>query len=116
MAAALKEVSIDLGVHCYKVDAIGEGRCVEATLYTIEFILTGTKQRVWGVGIHEDVVRRQPLALLSAASDASAIRLDVTTDREGSKTSLPTTTLLNLHLITSRPPAHILKPRCDHCS
>ncbi|RYP40407.1 hypothetical protein DL767_001707 [Monosporascus sp. MG133] len=68
MVAALKEVNIDLDVHDYKEHAIGEGRGVKAASY-IECKPTGSKQTVWGVGIHEDVVQSSLIALLSAASN-----------------------------------------------
>ncbi|QYS95539.1 Isopropylmalate/homocitrate/citramalate synthase [Trichoderma simmonsii] len=68
MAAALKQVGIDLDVHDYKEHAIGEGRGVKAASY-IECKPTGMKQTVWGVGIHEDVVQSSLLAMLSAASN-----------------------------------------------
>ncbi|KAF7545427.1 hypothetical protein G7Z17_g9175 [Cylindrodendrum hubeiense] len=67
MVAALKEIGIDLDVHDYKEHAIGEGRGVKAASY-IECKPTGSKQTVWGVGIHEDVVQSSLIALLSAAS------------------------------------------------
>lgn len=70
MAAALKQVGIDLDVHDYKEHAIGEGRGVKAASY-IECKPTGMKQTVWGVGIHEDVVQSSLLAMLSAASNVS---------------------------------------------
>ncbi|KAL6908780.1 hypothetical protein GGI43DRAFT_420423 [Trichoderma evansii] len=81
MAAALKNVGIDLDVHDYKEHAIGEGTSVKAASY-IECKPAGSKQTVWGVGIHEDVVQSSLLALLSAASN----------------------------FITSRPTSPILKP------
>lgn len=68
MAASLKEVGIDLDVHDYKEHAIGEGRGVKAASY-LECKPTGSKQTVWGVGIHEDVVYSSLLAMLSAASN-----------------------------------------------
>ncbi|RYP58022.1 hypothetical protein DL769_009154 [Monosporascus sp. CRB-8-3] len=68
MVAALKGINIDLDVHDYKEHAIGEGRGVKAASY-IECKPTGTKQTVWGVGIHEDVVQSSLIALLSAASN-----------------------------------------------
>ncbi|KAK4081139.1 uncharacterized protein Triagg1_2671 [Trichoderma aggressivum f. europaeum] len=68
MAAALKQVGIDLDVHDYKEHAIGEGRGVKAASY-IECKPTGSNQTVWGVGIHEDVVQSSLFAMLSAASN-----------------------------------------------
>ncbi len=70
MVAALKGVNIDLDVHDYKEHAIGEGRGVKAASY-IECKVTGSKQTVWGVGIHEDAVQSSLIALLSAASNVS---------------------------------------------
>lgn len=67
MVAALKPIGIDLDVHDYKEHAIGEGRGVKAASY-IECKPTGSKQSIWGVGVHEDVVQSSLLALLSAAS------------------------------------------------
>ncbi|KAI0479362.1 2-isopropylmalate synthase [Xylariaceae sp. FL0804] len=68
MIAALKEVNIDLDVNDYKEHAIGEGRSVKAASY-IECKLADSKQTVWGVGIHEDVVQSSLVALLNAASN-----------------------------------------------
>lgn len=73
MAAALKDVGIDFDVNDYKEHAIGEGRSVKAASY-IECKPAGSKQTVWGVGIHEDVVQSSFLALLSAASNVSLTR------------------------------------------
>ncbi|RSL60644.1 hypothetical protein CEP54_006634 [Fusarium duplospermum] len=68
MANALKDVGVDLDVNDYKEHAIGEGRGVKAASY-IECKIGNTKQTVWGVGIHEDVVQSSLIALLSAASN-----------------------------------------------
>ncbi|CAG9978353.1 unnamed protein product [Clonostachys byssicola] len=81
MANALKEIGVDLDVHDYKEHAIGEGRGVKAASY-IECKIGNTKQTVWGVGIHEDVVQSSLIALLSAASS----------------------------FITSNPPSPVLRP------
>ncbi|KIW05040.1 2-isopropylmalate synthase [Verruconis gallopava] len=67
LANALKELGIDLDVADYKEHAIGEGRHVKAATF-IECTAAGSKQKVWGVGIHEDVVQASLTALLSAAS------------------------------------------------
>jgi len=75
MAAALKDVGIDLDVHDYREHAIGEGQGVKAASY-IECKPSCSKQTVWGVGIHEDVVQSSLLALLSAASNVSLIHVD----------------------------------------
>ncbi|KAH7166282.1 2-isopropylmalate synthase [Dactylonectria macrodidyma] len=68
MANALKDIGVDLDVNDYKEHAIGEGRGVQAASY-IECKIGNTKQTVWGVGIHEDVVQSSLIALLSAASN-----------------------------------------------
>lgn len=73
LAAALKNVGIDLDVHDYKEHAIGEGRGVKAASY-IECNVSGSQQTVWGVGIHEDVVQSSLIAMLSAASNFVASR------------------------------------------
>lgn len=70
MVAALKELGIDVDVNDYKEHAIGEGRDVKAASY-IECKPTDSKETVWGVGIHEDVVQSSLIALLSAASSVS---------------------------------------------
>ena len=67
LANALKGLGIDLDVADYKEHAIGEGRDVKAATY-IECTAASSSQRVWGVGIHEDVVQASLIALLSAAS------------------------------------------------
>ncbi|KAI0886236.1 2-isopropylmalate synthase [Annulohypoxylon maeteangense] len=68
LANALKGVGIDLDVADYKEHAIGGGREVKAATY-IECTASGTSQKVWGVGIHEDVVQSSLIALLGAASN-----------------------------------------------
>jgi 2-isopropylmalate synthase len=70
LANALSTVGIDLDVADYKEHAIGEGRDVKAASY-IECTAAGSHQKVWGVGIHEDVVQSSLIALLSAASNVS---------------------------------------------
>jgi len=82
MAAALKGVGIDLDVHDYREHAIGEGQGVKAASY-IECRPSGSKQTVWGVGIHEDVVQSSLLALLSAASNVSLTSTWMVKVREG---------------------------------
>ncbi|KAK7972803.1 hypothetical protein PG984_016002 [Apiospora sp. TS-2023a] len=67
LANALKSVNIDLDVADYKEHSIGKGRDVKAATY-IQCTASGTSQKVWGVGIHEDVVQSSLVALLSAAS------------------------------------------------
>ncbi|KAL8819831.1 MAG: hypothetical protein Q9191_007649 [Dirinaria sp. TL-2023a] len=68
LADALKGLGIDLDVTDYKEHAIGEGRNVKAATY-IECTAEGTKERHWGVGIHEDVVQASLTAVLGAASN-----------------------------------------------
>lgn len=68
LANALRSVGIDLDVADYKEHAIGGGREVKAATY-IECTASSTSQKVWGVGIHEDVVQSSLIALLSAASN-----------------------------------------------
>ncbi|MCJ1374308.1 hypothetical protein MMC20_005540 [Loxospora ochrophaea] len=70
LANALHTLGIDVDVADYKEHAIGEGREVKAATY-IECTAEGIKDRVWGVGIHEDVVQASLIALLSAASSVS---------------------------------------------
>jgi 2-isopropylmalate synthase len=72
LADALKRLGIDLDVADYKEHAIGGGRGVKAATY-IECTAAGSSQKVWGVGIHEDVVQASLIALLSAASSVSVI-------------------------------------------
>ena len=70
LANALKGLGIELDVTDYKEHAIGEGRDVKAATY-IECTAEGTKERNWGVGIHEDVVQASLTAVLGAASNVS---------------------------------------------
>jgi 2-isopropylmalate synthase len=70
LANALKGLGIDLDVAGYTEHAIGEGRDVKAATF-IECTASSSSQRVWGVGIHEDVVQASLVALLSAASSVS---------------------------------------------
>ncbi len=67
LAHALNSLGIDLDVADYKEHAIGEGREVKAATY-IECTASSSHEKVWGVGIHEDVVQASLIALLSAAS------------------------------------------------
>jgi len=70
LANALKGLGIDLDVCDYKEHAIGEGVHIKAATY-IECTVASSTQKVWGVGIHEDVVQASLMALLSAASSVS---------------------------------------------
>ncbi len=69
LANALHSVGIDLDVAHYSEHAIGsqKSRNVKAATY-IECTAAGKNERVWGVGIHEDVVQASLNAMLSAAS------------------------------------------------
>ncbi|KAF2183657.1 2-isopropylmalate synthase [Zopfia rhizophila CBS 207.26] len=67
LANALRTLGIDLDVADYKEHAIGSNKEVKAATY-IECTATGSSQKVWGVGIHQDVVQASLIALLSAAS------------------------------------------------
>jgi 2-isopropylmalate synthase len=68
LASALRNVGVDLDVDDYKEHAVGKGRDVKAATY-IQCTAATTEQKVWGVGIHEDVVQSSLLAMLSAASN-----------------------------------------------
>jgi 2-isopropylmalate synthase len=71
LANAIKALGVDLDITDYKEHAIGEGKEVKAATY-IECIASGDEQRkVWGVGIHQDVVQASLMALLSAASSVA---------------------------------------------
>lgn len=71
LANALQNVGIDLDITDYKEHSIskqvGKGHDVQAATY-IECTTSGSQQKVWGVGIHEDVVQSSLYALLGAAS------------------------------------------------
>ena len=67
---ALKSVEIDLEVADYKEHSIGSGSQTRAATY-IECSSSQSNQKVWGVGIHGDVVQASLVALLSAASSVS---------------------------------------------
>lgn len=70
LANALKSLGIDLDVVDYKEHAIGSNRSVKAATF-IECTSTCSEEKVWGVGIHQDVVQASLMALLSAASSVS---------------------------------------------
>ena len=70
LANALKSVGINLDVEEYKEHSIGAGRDVKAASF-IECSAVGSRMKVWGVGIHQDVVQSSLIALLSAASNVS---------------------------------------------
>lgn len=62
-------LGIFLDVTDYKEHSLGEGKEGKAATY-IECTVNGNEQqqKVWGIGIHEDVVQASLMALLSAAS------------------------------------------------
>lgn len=68
LANALKGIGVNLDVQDYKEHAIGRGRHVKAATY-IECTAVDSNLKVWGVGIHQDVVHSSLTALLSAASN-----------------------------------------------
>lgn len=74
LANALRNLGIDLDIVDYKEHAVqrktGKGRDTQAATY-IECTNADAHQRVWGVGIHEDVVQSSLFALLGAASSVS---------------------------------------------
>lgn len=74
LANALKNMGIDIDIADYKEHSIerrdGRGKDTQAATY-IECTASGQAQKVWGVGIHEDVVLSSLYALLGAASSVS---------------------------------------------
>lgn len=70
LANALSGLGIDLDVLDYKEHSIGANKDVKAATY-IQCTAAGSKEQVWGVGIHQDVVQASLIALLSAASSVS---------------------------------------------
>lgn len=84
LANAMKNVGIDLDITDYKEHSIakqaGKGRDVQAATY-IECTTSGSHQKVWGVGIHEDVVQSSLFALLGAASSVSPSRSPIFSDQ-----------------------------------
>ncbi|KAL1883388.1 hypothetical protein VTK73DRAFT_8955 [Phialemonium thermophilum] len=73
LANALRSVGVDLDVSDYKEHAVGKGRDVKAATY-IECTSSGVNQKIWGVGIHEDVVQSSLIAMMSAASSFEIAR------------------------------------------
>ncbi|KAH8698876.1 2-isopropylmalate synthase [Talaromyces proteolyticus] len=67
LANALSSLGIDLDVQDYKEHSVGIGRETRAATY-IQCTNAGSRDVVWGVGIHQDVVQASLIALLSAAS------------------------------------------------
>ncbi|KAI0148400.1 hypothetical protein GGR57DRAFT_239652 [Xylariaceae sp. FL1272] len=69
MANALnKNFGFVLDVADYKEHSIGEGKEVKAATYIECTVNADEKHKVWGVGIHEDVVQASLMALLGVAS------------------------------------------------
>jgi len=88
LANALKTVGVELDVADYKEHAIGRGRDVKAATY-IECTSHTHNQKVWGVGIHHDVVQASLIALLSAASSVrTSFLYDIRLLKQSSRTSL----------------------------
>ncbi len=70
---------IVLDVTEYKEHAIGKGKDVKAATYIKCNVDENEQQKVWGVGIHEDVVQASLVALLNASSsigDQPAARIE----------------------------------------
>lgn len=67
LADAMHNLGLELDIADYKEHALTAGKDVKAATY-IECVSSTTGQKVWGVGIHEDVVLASLHALLSAAS------------------------------------------------
>ena len=70
LANAIRNLGVELDIADYKEHALSVGKDVKAATY-IECTATSSQQKVWGVGIHEDVVLASLHALLSAASSVS---------------------------------------------
>jgi 2-isopropylmalate synthase len=74
LADALQNMGIDIDIVGYSEHAISGtspwGRESQAATY-IECTAAGSNEKVWGVGIHEDVVQSSLFALLGAASSVS---------------------------------------------
>jgi 2-isopropylmalate synthase len=91
LANALSSLGIDLDVIDYKEHSIGTGRDVKAATY-IQCTAAGSKEQVWGVGIHQDVVQASLIALLSAASSVSTTAVgnhSIFSNQLASSSSLP---------------------------
>jgi 2-isopropylmalate synthase len=67
---ALRGLGIDLDVVDYTEHTIGTSKDAKAATY-IGCTAAGNTTKVWGVGIHQDVVQASLIALLSAASSVS---------------------------------------------
>jgi len=67
LADALRGLGIDLDVVDYNEHTIGTSKDAKAATY-IGCTAAQSSQKVWGVGIHHDVVQASLIAMLSAAS------------------------------------------------
>ncbi|CAA9961018.1 hypothetical protein CFE70_004400 [Pyrenophora teres f. teres 0-1] len=67
LANALRSLGIDLDVVDYNEHTIGTSKDAKAATY-IGCTAAQSSQKVWGVGIHHDVVQASLIAMLSAAS------------------------------------------------
>ncbi|EMD58605.1 hypothetical protein COCSADRAFT_185654 [Bipolaris sorokiniana ND90Pr] len=67
LADALRSLGIDLDVVDYNEHTIGTSKDAKAATY-IGCTAAQSSQKVWGVGIHQDVVQASLIAMLSAAS------------------------------------------------
>jgi 2-isopropylmalate synthase len=73
---ALRGLGIELDVVDYNEHTIGTSKDAKAATY-IGCTASGSSVKVWGVGIHQDVVQASLIALLSAASSVSQAIRDV---------------------------------------
>ena len=94
LANALRGIGVELDVSDYKEHAIGAGKDVKAATF-LECVDPQTQQKVWGVGINQDVVQASLLALLSCAS---SVRLRIT-----SVLYMALAATKNLQFVNSRP-------------
>jgi 2-isopropylmalate synthase len=67
---ALRGLGIELDVVDYNEHTIGTSKDAKAATY-IGCTASASSVKVWGVGIHQDVVQASLIALLSAASSVS---------------------------------------------
>ncbi|KAH8597723.1 hypothetical protein B0O99DRAFT_616632 [Bisporella sp. PMI_857] len=82
LANALGSLGVDIDVVHYDQHSIGGGKDVKAASY-IECTAAGSNQKVWGVGIHQDVNQSALIALLSAASNFVSSRPNTPLLRKG---------------------------------
>ena len=107
LANALHTLGIDLDVADYKEHAIGGGRNVKAATY-IECTASSSNEKVWGVGIHEDVVQASLIALLSAASSVRTTS-SLSTARANTVTTVPHLSRINTDAIPTEARAQLLR-------